>query len=306
MKNNLIINSDKTIRQGSKSFSLASRLFDKETFEAAILLYRWCRFCDDEIDRTKPSLQLEKLKFLQEQTEAAIRGDPVALEPFMALRQIVLKYGIPAHYPLELIKGMKMDVENVSYENFDELRLYCYRVAGVVGLMMAHIMGISDERALARACDMGMAMQLTNIARDVFTDAEMGRIYLPRNWLSKFQVPNSSKSFFVTVYHGRLASVTRLLLNEADALYRSGDEGIVFLNRRAQFAILAARYIYSDIGRIVRSRGARAWQSRVYVSLPRKIFWIGVSLAKIIISSIKDIKLPRYQPITITQVWRHQ
>ncbi len=296
-------NSIAAISKGSKSFSLASRLFDKETFDAAILLYRWCRFCDDEIDRTKPADQMAKLEFLKTQTEAAISGSEVTLEPFVALAYVVKKYKIPAHYPLELIAGMRMDVEKVQYETIDDLKLYCYRVAGVVGLMMAHIMKISNERALSHACDMGMAMQLTNIARDVFADAEMGRIYLPKNWLAKFQVPCSPKSLFVSIYHGRLAAVTRLLLDEADRLYRSGDEGLVYLHPRAQLAILSARYIYSDIGRIVRSRGALAWRERTYVNLPRKIFWVGVSLAKIMWQSFW--RTP-FIPVPINQIWRHQ
>lgn len=302
MNSELLKNSTSHIRKGSKSFFLAAQIFEKETFESVVLLYNWCRYCDDEIDCTPQSQQLEKLQFLRSQTEAAVKNKHVVLEPFVALRNIVQKYSIPACYPLELINGMEMDVQKQTYDTISDLKLYCFRVAGVVGLMMAHIMRVSDEKALAHACNMGMAMQLTNISRDVFTDAHLGRIYLPKSWLTKYQVPSSAKSFFVSVYHGRLASVTRLLLDEADALYRSGDDGIRFLNFRARLAILSARYIYSDIGRLVRSRGARAWQERTYVSFPRKIVWVLFSLGKILWQSIR---LPAFKPIPILQIWRH-
>ncbi|OQW51563.1 MAG: hypothetical protein A4S09_10060 [Proteobacteria bacterium SG_bin7] len=302
MNRKIVKSSREVIRHGSKSFSLAARLFDTETLEAAVLLYRWCRFCDDEIDRSKTGEHLKKLDFLRNQTEAVINGKTSDLEPFQALAFLIKKYDIPPHYPIELIKGLQMDVENQTYQTIDELKLYCYRVAGVVGLMMAHIMKVSSETALRHACDMGMAMQLTNIARDIFADAEMGRIYLPKVNLKKNQVPFSPKSFSVSVYHGRLANVTRLILDEADKLYGSGDQGLEFLSLRAQIAILSARYIYSDIGRIVRSRGALAWKERVYVPTYRKIFWVGLSIAKIL---WKNIWLPRFEPVVIKQIWRH-
>lgn len=302
MNKKLVKHSHQVIRHGSKSFSLAARLFDNETLEAAVLLYRWCRFCDDEIDSAKPTEQSQKLQFLRTQTEAVIRGEISELEPFQALGYLLKEYKIPPHYPLELINGLQMDVDNQAYQTIEELKLYCYRVAGVVGLMMAHIMKVSSETALRHACDMGMAMQLTNIARDIFADAQMGRIYLPTVALKKNQVPLSPKSFSVSVYHGRLASVTRLILDEADRLYSSGDQGLEYLSLRAQIAILSARHIYSDIGRLVRARGALAWRERVYVPLHRKLFWVGFSLAKVL---WKNIWLPRFEPVAIKQIWRH-
>ena len=106
----------------------------------------------------------------------------------MALQYIVRRYGIPAHYASELIEGMAMDVRGIRYANLRELLLYCYRVAGTVGLMMSHVMGLRDESALKHAADLGIAMQLTNIARDVTEDASMGRIYLPLDWLDEANI----------------------------------------------------------------------------------------------------------------------
>lgn len=303
MSNELISSSNEIIKQGSKSFSLAARLFKKDIFESAILLYRWCRFCDDEIDGTEKHLQADKLNYLREQTELAIKNMPVQHEAFVALRQVVKKHGIPAHYPLELINGLEMDVKNATYNSLEDLKLYCYRVAGVVGLMMAHIMKISNEGALKSACDMGMAMQMTNIARDVVTDADMGRIYLPLNWLSEEQVPNFSASIKNPIYHRKIHRVTKRLLREASNLYASGDIGIKYLEPKSRFAIISARYIYSDIGRLVTKLGPQAWYQRTYVPLYRKLFWVGLSLFRLLVQSLST---PRFESIHIKQVWRFQ
>ena len=159
------------ITHGSKSFSLASRLFPKKEREAAFMLYGWCRFCDDQIDEAveqgKPELLSDRLGWLREETRNAFAGVPSNHAVFVAFSHLIKEYRIPEHYALELLEGMAMDVRNTRYETFDDLLVYCYRVAGVVGLMMSHVMGISSEDALRRACDLGLAMQLTNISRDI-------------------------------------------------------------------------------------------------------------------------------------------
>ena len=171
------------ITKGSKSFSLAARLFDSGTRDAAFFLYGWCRYCDDQVDRAgmeESREQLEqRLAKLSEATRSVFSGAAQEQAVFIAMQYIVQRYSIPAHYALELIEGMAMDARGTRYQTFNDLALYCYRVAGTVGLMMSHVMGLRDEQALKHAADLGIAMQLTNIARDITEDASMSRIYLP-------------------------------------------------------------------------------------------------------------------------------
>ena len=189
----IVEHSRKLIEKGSKSFAGAARLFDDDTRASAYMLYAWCRHCDDEIDDQdlgfkradgSPVPQAERLAQLTEKTRAAIAG--CADEPvFQALARVVAKHNIPARHPMELIEGFRMDVDGRHYRTADETLSYCYHVAGVVGVMMAMIMGVRDTPTLNRAADLGIAFQLTNIARDVVPDALEGRVYLPSDWLDE-------------------------------------------------------------------------------------------------------------------------
>jgi phytoene synthase len=261
------------IAQGSKSFSLAAKLFAPETRDAAFFLYGWCRYCDDQIDEAGRSTDKndldQRLKALRDRTVSAFSFEPQTESVFVALQYIAHRYGIPSHYALELIEGMAMDVRCTRYPTLKELLLYCYRVAGTVGLMMSHVMGLRDEQALKHAADLGIGMQLTNIARDITEDAAMGRIYMPLDWLREAGIlpdeiaapPNREK----------LAMLTSRLLREAEGYYLSGDEGLWHLSFRSACAVAAARHVYSEIGSLLIKRGARAWDQRTYVTGARKI-----------------------------------
>jgi 15-cis-phytoene synthase len=258
------------IQEGSKSFALAARLFDPVTMKAAFSLYGWCRHCDDEIDSfTGDAGRAEdRLRRLRMQTEDAFAGHPQNDPVFIAFQHVTRQYGIPSHYPLELLEGMAMDVRSERYDTIEELLLYCYRVAGTVGLMMAHVMGISDEKALRHATDMGIGMQLTNIARDIIDDHSRGRVYLPLSWLAEADLPAEEIAF--PKHRARLAGLTQRLLSVADDYYRSGGAGIRYLPFRCGCAVAAARNVYAEIGRMVLRRGEHAWDDRTYTSKVRK------------------------------------
>jgi phytoene synthase len=263
------------ITKGSKSFSLAAKLFDAETRDAAVFLYGWCRYCDDQVDeagKASDRAELEaRLKALKAKTASAFSFEPQVEPVFVALQHIVHRYGIPAHYAIELIEGMAMDVRGTRYATLRELLLYCYRVAGTVGLMMSHVMGLRDESALRNAADLGIAMQLTNIARDIIEDAAMGRIYLPTSWLDEAKIPHDRIQ--APEQREKLAMLTLRLLREADRYYRSGDAGLWHLSFRSACAVAAARHVYAEIGALLIKRGARAWDQRTYVTGARKI-WV--------------------------------
>jgi 15-cis-phytoene synthase len=294
------------ITKGSKSFSLAARLFDSETRDAAFFLYGWCRYCDDQVDQAgmeESREQLEqRLRTLAEATRSAFSGAAQEQAVFIAMQYIVRRYSIPAHYALELIEGMAMDARSTRYQTFNDLLLYCYRVAGTVGLMMSHVMGLRDEQALKHAADLGMAMQLTNIARDITEDAEMGRIYLPIQWIEEAgMVP---EEIAAPKNRQKLALVTRRLLREAERYYVSGDAGLWHLSFRSACAVAAARHVYAAIGSLLLLKGSSAWDQRTYVTGPQKISAILGGMVQVV-ASIPARMIRPWSAAPIRMVWRH-
>jgi phytoene synthase len=294
------------IIKGSKSFSLAAKLFDPQIRDAAVFLYGWCRYCDDQVDNAGSAgdrAELEaRIKTLKEKTASAFSFERQIEPVFIALQHIVHRYGIPAHYAVELIEGMAMDVRGTRYSTLRELLLYCYRVAGTVGLMMSHVMGLRDESALRNAADLGIAMQLTNIARDITEDAAMGRVYLPSSWLEEAKIPYDQIS--APEHRDKLAMLTLRLLNEAGRYYRSGDAGLWHLSFRSACAVSAARHVYSEIGALLLKRGARAWDERTYVTGARKIWVVGRGVLSLLRSAPARLIQP-WSPGALRTVWKY-
>jgi phytoene synthase len=264
--------------EGSKSFAQATRLFDPETRAGAYLLYAWCRRCDDAIDgqelghgaepltREEQQIRLERL---YAQTRAAIAGEPMDDPIFAAFQAVAQRFAIPPEPAIALIDGFAMDVEGRRYDTLDELLLYCWRVAGVVGVMMAHVMGVRDRPTLERAGDLGLAFQMTNIARDVIDDAKGGRVYLPRAWLAAAGVPEDGVAD--PDHRPAVFEATRRLLEAAEPYYDSALVGVGRLPYRSAWAIASARGVYRQIGRQLLRDGPSAWDRRVSVSKPLKL-----------------------------------
>jgi len=273
----IIALSHELIEKGSKSFAMAAKLLPREARYDSMMLYAWCRHCDDVIDDqilgfnrdtgSEKSPQ-ERLEGLQRETRAALAG--TATEPvFVALARVTQKHGIPERHPMELLRGFEMDVNDRVYETREDTLDYCYHVAGVVGVMMAMILGVRDRPTLNRASDLGIAFQLTNICRDVIEDAKAGRNYLPREWLREAGVPEDRVAD--PRYRKQVYQVTKRLLSEADEYYRSALFGMQRLPIGAAVGIGAARRVYRDIGRLVTSRGEAAWDGRAIVGPARKL-----------------------------------
>lgn len=194
---------------------------------------------------------------------------PLQQEQFEGLRLVMREFGIPLKYPMDLLRGMRMDVENRRYETLEELEDYCYCVAGVVGLMMCHIMGISSPKALAHAVALGSAMQMTNIARDVQDDLRLGRIYFPMQWLRERGL---SAENFGGSDRSHWAALTVRLVSQAHQRYEVGREGLSYLSYRGALACAIAASVYERIGSKVLSLGSAAWNERCYVRHGEKIF----------------------------------
>ena len=273
--------SHQTIRLGSRTFALASALFDHATRDAAHLLYAWCRYCDDRVDgeelgmhptRGSRAARQRALVEMRRQTEDALGGRLVHDPVFVGLQRVASRYRIPAEYCFELLDGFQMDVDGRVYDSIDELVEYCYHVAGTVGLMMARVMGVGSPRGLRCAAQLGIALQLTNISRDVLDDAEAGRVYLPGAWLARAGLTRET----VAEPESRraLVGVVENVLDVAERFYRSGERGLDELAFRSAWAVAVARGIYREIGGVVRRRGAHAWDERAVVSRPRKLWWV--------------------------------
>jgi phytoene synthase len=283
----IVAYSRERIEKGSKSFAAAARLFDGQTRAHAYMLYAWCRHCDDAIDgqelgfasgAASNAAPSERLANLRDKTSRAVRGDWDELV-FGALHRVVSECQIPERYLLDHLEGFAMDVGGRRYRTLDDTLAYCYHVAGVVGVMMATIMGVRDAATLDRASDLGIAFQITNIARDVMDDAAIGRVYLPEEWLEEAGVPISAVAD--PAYREQVYEVTRRLLAVADRFYASARHGIASLPFRSAWAIAVARFVYRDIGRLVRAYGPAAWDSRARVSSARKLYGVARSLATI-------------------------
>ena len=272
----IVDHSRQMIREGSKSFAGAARLLPERVRYSVYMLYAWCRYCDDQIDQQHlghgtpcPQASQETLETLRLRTERALSGESVDDPEFAALRRVVERHQIPHRHPLELLDGFRMDVEGRRYKTLEDTLDYCYHVAGVVGVMMAHVMDAREQEALDRAADLGIALQMTNIARDVLDDASVGRIYLPEEWLESAGIPIDEIT--QPQHRAALHDVTRAFLDTADLYYESANYGLSWLEPRCAWAIASARGIYREIGRRVIERGEQAWDSRTVVGPTRKV-----------------------------------
>ena len=256
------------MRGGSKSFFAASGLLPQRVRIPAIALYAFCRMADDAIDEGGDDPHA--LARLQHRLDAIYAGEPGALVEDRAMAMVVHRYRLPRALPEALLEGFAWDAAGRGYDTLDELHDYCARVAGSVGAMMAMVMGVTGQQALARACELGNAMQLTNIARDVGEDARRGRLYLPRQWLIAEGI-DPDAWLDDPVFTPALARVTGRLLLEADRLYRRGASGIAALPRDCRGAILAAAMIYAEIGNVVAANAMDSVNRRAVVGSARKL-----------------------------------
>jgi phytoene synthase len=257
------------MKGGSRTFFAASRLLPPRVRAAAIALYAFCRVADDLVDEAVPGDE-RPLQELAERLDRIYAGIPQDHVEDHALSLVVQQYGLPRHLLDALIEGFGWDAVGRVYENLEDVQAYGARVAGSVGAMMCWIMGPRDAPTLARACELGVAMQLTNIARDVGADARIGRIYLPRQWLLEAGI-DPQVWLSAPRYDASLGRVIERLLQEADRLYAAGQTGIAALPPDCRAAILAASLIYAEIGQQLRREGLNAVDQRTVVSTGRKL-----------------------------------
>ena len=278
MNGTLMEHATETMAVGSKSFATASKLFDARTRRSALMLYAWCRYCDDVIDgqvlgfhhpAASSGSATQRLEMLKNQTQRAFAGEEMQEPAFAAFQEVATRHKIPPQLAFDHLEGFAMDVRETRYETLDDTLRYCYHVAGVVGLMMARVMGVHDEAVLDRACDLGLAFQLTNIARDIVEDAQAGRCYLPAQWLAAENM--RAADIPDPAYRENLARLAQRLVAQAEPYYASARAGLAGLPLRSAWAIASAHGVYREIGVKVSAAGARAWEKRQGTSRGEKV-----------------------------------
>jgi|APFre7841882724_1041349.scaffolds.fasta_scaffold00062_19 phytoene synthase len=262
------------MRGGSKTFFAASLLLPARVRAPACALYAFCRLADDAIDcGDDPNVAMQQLRC---RLNAIYDGRPDAFEADRALSHVVHRFAIPRPLLDALLDGFLWDAQGRRYDTLADLHAYGARVAGTVGAMMALVMDVRSPAALARACELGVAMQLTNIARDVGEDARNGRLYLPREWLRQAGV-DADAWLLAPRFDAGIAQVTEQLLRAADSLYRKAELGIAALPRDCRPAIRAAGRVYAEIGRQLERDGLDSVNRRAVVSGRRKLALIAAS-----------------------------
>jgi phytoene synthase len=273
----------------SKSFRLAAQLLPADCRDDAAVVYAWCRRADDAVDERPAGEQAAAVATLRAELDDVYAGAGRArVEPILgAFADVVRRREIPRFYADELIEGMAMDQRGETYLSIEDLYRYCFRVAGTVGLMMCHVMGVRDPAARVHAAHLGMGMQLTNICRDVAEDWGRGRVYLPRLLLADAgaltlvndEAARAGRPLPASV-RTMLAPIVRVLLERAERFYRSGERGLAALDGRCALAVDAAHRIYGAIGDELARRGHDVLAGRAVVSLPRKLLLVVVCLGR--------------------------
>jgi len=259
---------DRALAAKGRSFHFARRLLGAAHAERATRLYGFCRHIDDLADEAPaPDAARFTLETIAHALEVGASDDPGTRDLLEWMRQCHIDPAIP----INLIRGVRSDLDPVRIADTDELLRYCYRVAGTVGLMMSVALDAHDPRAGAHAIDLGIAMQLTNLCRDVQADAEAGRRYLPASLVGELEPAQLVQP--VPTLQAMLRRSVGTLLDLADTYYRSGEDGLCYLPARARYGILTALQLYRAIGWRLRARGCDPWAGRVVVPFGAKL-WI--------------------------------
>jgi phytoene synthase len=280
----IVASAHQSIVRGSRSFAAASLLFAGPVRERAWLLYAWCRAGDDIADgqvaghgMQVPADARARVAALRTLTDAALAGQVIGEPAFDGLRLVAAETRLPPAWPRALIDGFVLDAEDWRPRTGADLLRYCWHVAGVVGCMMAVVMGVppDDAATLDRAAELGMAFQLANIARDLAEDAAAGRCYLPTEWLAAEGV--TPDTLLLPANRAALARLAGRLTSQAAVFEASARTGAAALSLRSAWAVLAAAAIYGAIGREVTRRGERAWDNRVSTSATQKLRFIAAA-----------------------------
>ncbi len=263
------------LKSHGRSFHFASRLLGQTYRTRAARLYAFCRYVDDLADEASdPVIASQELLALKTSLEKKQATEPCVVSMIDLMQEL----SMPLEPVLSLVSGVRSDLEPRRVKDQAELLQYAYQVAGTVGLMMCVILDVRDRQAWPFAIDLGIAMQLTNIARDVGEDAHKGRIYLPATWLGGLtpaQIPEPTAD-----HAAQLRNATGKVLSLAQTYYQSGLDGIHYLPTTARYGIMVAAMVYREIGQVVAEEGHRSWDNRAIVPYSRKLVTAAKALTR--------------------------
>ena len=288
---NLVVSAKASVKRGSQSFALASRLFTKPIRERVWLLYAWCRQCDDLADgqdhghkmtvaKSPERSQKRTIAAMRMLTTRALGGEQTGRPAFDAIGVVAQECRLPDHLVYDVIDGFALDADGWRPQTEDDLYQYCYHVAGAVGCLMAIIMGVpgGDKETLDRACDLGLAFQLSNIARDVAEDAAAGRCYLPKDWLAEKNIDPGN--LMAAEHRSAMIELVTRLCDQVEQYEASARIGAARLPFRSRWAVLAAAGIYGDIARTVKAGKGASLKQRVVTTKSAKALWIVKALGQ--------------------------
>ncbi len=262
------------IRTGSLSFHAASKLLPAHVRDPALVLYAFCRLADDAVDEGADPVAA--VLHLQDRLDRAYAGAPRNAAVDRAFARLIETHNLPRALPDALLEGLAWDADERRFQTLSDVRAYSARVAAVVGVMMCVLMGVRDRDRLARACDLGLAMQLTNIARDIGQDARRGRLYLPLDWFSEAGIDPAAFTRAPQALP-EIRAMTDRLLREATRLYTRAEPGIAALPFACRPGIFAARHIYDGIGKVIRAQGCDSVTRRAVTGQRRKLAWLALA-----------------------------
>ena len=265
-------------RHHAKTFYLASLFLPKKQQNPIFAIYALLRTVDDVVDMAEDKLKdglitSDEISMMLESWKSRLKAcyaGNVDNDPIMMAWQDTLKsYAIPIDLPLDLMDGVAMDIEFKPFETFEELYVYCYKVAAVVGLMTSEIFGYSDKQALEHAIELGIAMQLTNILRDIGEDVDRGRIYLPLEDLRRFNY--SQEEFMQKRRNNNFINLMKFQIERARSYYRSSEKGIPMLERQSRFGVCISSINYGNILSAIEKNNYDVFSKRAYRSFYQKI-----------------------------------
>ena len=271
-----LIDNKEIIYKSSKSFFWASRFLSSDTLQKVINIYSFCRIHDDIVDENLEFSNVED-KFKREIEE---------------LKEIIKSYGISDDIISELILGINSDIDFKRYKNNKELLRYCYRVAGVVGLMMTKALKIESEEANFYAIDLGIAMQLTNISRDIMQDFHNQRIYLPEDT----GITQETLSIKNDENNKRIKQEVNKILLKSDIYYKSSLNGFRYIPIKSRLSILVALRIYEAIGIKIKRSGTKFLEENIYIKIHEKVFIVLKTLLEFAIFFIIPVYRKEHNP----------
>lgn len=281
------------IRTGSYSFHAASRLLPARVRDPALALYAFCRIADDAVDEGTD--RVAAVLALRDRLDRVYAGNPLDAAPDRAFAAVVAGFDMPRALPEALLEGFAWDAVGRRYETISGVLDYSARVAAAVGAMMCVLMGVRDRDALARACDLGLAMQLTNIARDVGEDARAGRLYLPLEWMDEVGV-HPARFLADPRACPAIRSLVARLLAQAGDFYRRAAAGVGALPMSCRPGIFAAGRIYGAIGTVVALNGNDSVTRRAATTKGQKLALLGRAGVDALGTLVSPVPARRHAP----------